>query len=349
MASSDSEATAHLLELESKVMGKTVPMSVILPPGFKKSDEELPLLIHLHGGGMDRLSMTAMLPIWQKLWDDGDLPPLVMVSFSSGPGSWYRGAWEQFVIEELPAWANQEFGSSLSPEKTIMTGISMGGYGTLKIAFKNPERFLAIAPMEPAIEPSLDRMPYGKRNTWYRIPQGEQLVWGNPVDEEAWLADNPATVAYRNADAIRESGLEIYLEVGDQDYINLHDGAEFMHRVLWDHDIRHEYHLVRWADHVGSSIPGRVIEAHQFLGAALRGGLAQPLDAALSEEEQGYIDWVFSGAQARGEKYEGGFSLLKDTPGVPTVHKMLWDPLRNLAKDDPALDRAYAELPPTKK
>jgi len=50
-----------------------------------------------------------------------------------------------------------------------MTGISMGGYGTLKIAFKHPERFLAIAPMEPVIEPSLKRLPDGKRNTQYAI------------------------------------------------------------------------------------------------------------------------------------------------------------------------------------
>jgi S-formylglutathione hydrolase len=188
-------------------------------------------------------------------------------------------------------------------------------------------------------------LPDRTRNTWYRIPQ---MLWGDPFDEQAWLSDNPATVADRNADAIRDSGLGIYLEVGDVDYINLHDGAEFMHRVLWDRDIRHEYHLVRWADHVGASIPRRVIEAHQFLGAALRGGLEQSTEVALNEVEQSYVDWAFSGGQARGEPYEGEFSILKDTPGVPTVHRMGWDPLRNLAVGDPALDRAYAELPPTK-
>ncbi len=343
-----SRATAHLMDMESTTMGATVPMSVVLPPGFDRDAGELPLLIHLHGGGMDREALTLLLPIWQEVWDSGDLPPVVMVSFSSGGGSWYRGAWEQFVVDELPKWAHEKYGTSLSPEKTVMTGVSMGGYGTLKIAFKHPDRFLAIAPMEPAIEPSIERLPDRKRNTWYRIPQIEQMHWGNPFSEEAWLADNPATVAYRNADAIRESGLEIYIEVGDQDYINLHDGAEFMHRVLWDRDIRHEYHLVRWADHVGASFPRRAKEAHRFLGAALRGGLAEPLDLELSEDEQAYIDWVFSGGQARGEPFGRDWNLMHQTPGAPTVHKKLWDPLRNLAADDPALGRAYAELPPTK-
>ncbi len=341
------KATTQFMDLESDTMGRTVPMSVVLPPGFDRKAGELPLLIHLHGGGMDRESLTMMLPIWQALWDAGDLPPVVMVSFTSGGGSWYRGAWESFVVDELPKWANKTFGTSLAPAKTVMTGISMGGYGTLKIAFKHPERFLAIAPMEPAIEPSLERLPYNTRNTWYRIPEVEQIHWGNPIDEEAWLADNPATVAHRNAEAIRASGLEIYLEVGDKDYINLHDGAEFMHRVLWDRDIPHEYHLVRWADHVGASIPRRVMEAHQFLGAALRGGLEESTEMPLNENEQAYIDWVFSGGQARGEPFDKPFTLLDNSPGTPTVHRKLWDPLRALAKDDPALQRAYAELPHT--
>ena len=107
------DARAEYFDLDSKIMGTSVPMSVILPPGYKKADGELPLLIHLHGGGMNRNSLTRMLPTWQKLWDAGDLPPLVMVSFSSGGGSWYGGAWEQFVIDELPAWAHQQFGKPL--------------------------------------------------------------------------------------------------------------------------------------------------------------------------------------------------------------------------------------------
>jgi hypothetical protein len=37
----------------------------------------------------------------------------------------------------------------------------------------------------------------------------------------------------------------------NRDFLNAHDGAEFLHRVLWDLDLWHEYHLVRNADHGG--------------------------------------------------------------------------------------------------
>ncbi|MEM7017973.1 MAG: alpha/beta hydrolase-fold protein, partial [Pseudomonadota bacterium] len=323
------QATTELHDLDSKVMGANVPMSVVLPPDFQRG-EELPLLINLHGGGGDRTFMTASLPIWQALWDSGDIPPLVMVSFSSGPGSWYGGAWEEFVVDELPQWAHEKYGASLEPAKTVMTGISMGGYGSLKIGFKHPNRFRAIAPMEPAIEPSLERMPNFQRNTWYRMPPMEEAVWGSPVDEAAWLADNPATLADHNADVIRASGMEIYLEVGDKDYINLHDGAEFMHRVLWDRDIRHEYHLVRWADHVGVSMARRIAEAHRFLAAALAGGLEEPIDLPLNEEEQAYLNWVNSGAMATGEPPPSeDFNMMADPVRAPSIHRHIWDPLRD--------------------
>ena len=66
---------------------------------------------------------------------------------------------------------------------------------------------------------------------------------------------NPASIATDNAAAIRASGLKIFFDCGDNDYLNLHDGAEFLHRVLWDHGIQHEYRLVHGADHLGQPDP----------------------------------------------------------------------------------------------
>ena len=342
------EATMQLFDVVSDVRGEVVPVSVILPPNFEDAEGDLPLLISLHGGGGDRMNLVGLLPVFQSMWDAGELPPLVMVSFSSGPVSWYRATWENFVVDELPRWAHEQFGTSMAPEKTAMTGISMGGYGTLKIAFKHPTRFRAIAPMEPAIEPSLGYLPDGERNTWYREAAFAGAPWGAPMDVDAWLDDNPATLADRNAETIRQSGLEIYLEVGDQDYILLHDGAEFLHRVLWDRDIRHEYHLVRWADHVGRSVPGRVVEAFQFLANALAGGLAQPTDLPLSEAERAYTDWIATGGMARGVPMPAGGASMADPDRGPSVHAAIWDPQRETAADDPAMQRAYAELAPTR-
>src|SRR6185295_13443781 len=72
-----------------------------------------------------------------------------------------------------------------------------------------------------------------------------------------------------NADRIRASNLEIYIDVGDQDAFNIHEGTEFIHRVMWESKIPHEYHLVRGADHVGRTIRPRTTEALGFLTRVL--------------------------------------------------------------------------------
>lgn len=342
-----SNVTIELHEVASKVRGESVPVSVILPPGYDRSGPSLPLLIHLHGGGGDRTMLTEMAPIYERMFEQGTVPPLVTVSFSSGEGSFYHGTWEQWVTDELPAWANQTFGSTLDPAQTVMMGISMGGYGSLKIGFKNPGRFRAIAPMEPAIMPTLEWPEQHKRPSWWLPTASVEAIWGSPFDPNAFLADNPANIASDNVDEIRASGLEIYLECGEQDFINLHDGAEFLHRVLWDHDIRHEYHQVRWADHVGLSLERRLVEAHAFLAAALSGGLTEQIDLPLTQEEQSLADYTFGGGALRGDP-PPDYRLDAMGERGPSVHAALWKPLKDLAAGDPEMQRAYGQLPKTK-
>ena len=73
----------------------------------------------------------------------------------------------------------------------------------------------------------------------------------------------------RNAGRMRERDLAICIEAGDDDFINVHDGAEFLHRVLWDLDISHEYRLTRGADHVGPTLIPRMREMYVWLASVL--------------------------------------------------------------------------------
>tara|TARA_B100000959_G_scaffold178677_1_gene186847 strand:- start:491 stop:1072 length:582 start_codon:yes stop_codon:yes gene_type:complete len=192
------------------------------------------------------------------------------------------------------------------------------------------------------VDPSLTyQHDKGKRNTW--IYATLPTFWGDPLDDVAWMADNPATVVRDNAETIAASGLEIFLEVGDEDGFNLQDGTEFLHRVLWDHDIRHEYHLTRWANHDGLSLPRRFRAGFRFVGAALTGERIERSDLPLSAEEQALFDWLDSGMEG-------------DAPPAPkmgtaqalSMQERMLGPMRAIAKDDPAMARNYAELPPTR-
>jgi S-formylglutathione hydrolase len=76
--------------------------------------------------------------------------------------------------------------------------------------------------------------------------------------------DDAATIIKRGPS--RLLGLGIYLEVGDQDFFYLNHGTEFVHRVLFDAGISHEYRLVKGADHIGGSLAPRFLDAFTFIG-----------------------------------------------------------------------------------
>lgn len=262
--------TVHHGTYESAAVGGPVEYLVLTPPGWT-GREQLPLLLMLHGAGSSAASLEAQLPLYERAWADGSLPP-VLAACASTPtlGGFYidhaqGGRWETAVAQEFPAHVAREFGADLS--RQLITGASMGGYGALKIAFAQPERFIAVAAMAPAVFPgeTADQVPPGNAPSVL----GDLLTAMR--DSPAGYAANSVTGRLRaSAGAIRDSGLAIAVECGDQDSFGLADGAEYLHRVLRDLGVSHDYHLVGGADHVGPETERRQADVLVLLGQALK-------------------------------------------------------------------------------
>jgi len=133
-----------------------------------------------------------------------------------------------------------------------------------------------VASQEPAIEPVLAYDDITLRDKIGR-PDGNpeaiqdrillKQIYGDPIDKDYWAANHPTTIIKK--DPSRLLGLGIYLEVGDQDLFYIDQGTEFVHRVLFDAGISHEYRLVKGADHVGASLVPRSLDAFAFIGRQL--------------------------------------------------------------------------------
>jgi S-formylglutathione hydrolase len=175
--------------------------------------------------------------------------------------------WEDLVMKDLLPYMRKNFNIVQGRQGTFVTGISMGGMGSLRMAVKYPEVFQAVASQEPGIEPALAYDDIKLRDKFYRPDTLIKQIYGDPIDKDYWAANNPATII--NRDPSRLLGLGIYLEVGDQDLFYLNQGTEFVHRVLFDAGISHEYRLVKSADHVGSSLVPRSLDAFAFIGRQL--------------------------------------------------------------------------------
>ena len=242
-------------KIETKLLPAPVEFNVLLPDGYDTVKEPLPLLLFLHGGGGDRSFLTRMRAAIDDMWKAGTLPKMVVVTPSAGRSFYmdYKDGsqkWESFIAGPFLEHLRQTYKVTRERKGTLLFGISMGGLGGLRLAFKYPDKFEAVAALEPGIDPALKWKEVKPRNRFYRGDDLMQTIFGKPFDEGYWEANNPASIAVANAERIRASRLGIYIDVGDMDAFNINEGTEFIHRIMWDFKIPHEYHLVRGADHV---------------------------------------------------------------------------------------------------
>lgn len=173
-----------------------VPYAVLIPEG----GGAYPLSLFLHGGGGSHQNLIDTRLLFERWWSDGVVPPMVVATASTGPMSYYldhpdgSARWESFIAEDFLAHLRSKFGVRGERESTFIAGISMGGYGALKIAFSRPERFAAVAAIQPILEPGLSDSDIGARNRLYHMVGGPRELLGENRDA-VFQANNPANRA----------------------------------------------------------------------------------------------------------------------------------------------------------
>jgi S-formylglutathione hydrolase len=246
--------------------------------------------------------------------------------------------WDSFISEEFVPHLRATCNIGADRFATIITGISIGGYGALKVAFARPDLFGIVAAMQPMLEPGFQDSEVGARNQLHHASGGPPHLVGPIRNSVLFAMNNPANRALAHAHEIRESATAIYLGCGDDDFLNAHDGTEFLHRVLWDLDVSHEYHLVRGADHGGPSLRPRMHAMYKWVGSVLEGLRSAQL--APTAAERAVSEWI-----------DGG-SVGTPPTAAPTSKEFLrmlraqFQPLRDRAmKSDSTARRRYGVLP----
>lgn len=76
----------------------------------------------------------------------------------------YGGKYWQFISEEVPAVVRDLFSLSVRREDNFVAGLSMGGYGALKLALTYPDRYAAVASLSGATDIRAVVDPHNERN-----------------------------------------------------------------------------------------------------------------------------------------------------------------------------------------
>jgi len=272
-AQAASQGNVAFHPLTSRHVPGELGIAVYRPPGYdRERAETYPLLLFLHGGNGSERDLLFFKAVFDAEIGSGRLPPMV-IAMPSGRRSLYMDykdgseRWESFILSDVIPLLRRSEHIAQDRARTCIGGVSMGGLGALRIAFKHPQLFAAVAALEPAIEATLTWRGVGPETRFWRPETALHPMFGEPIDAAYWEASNPATIASR--DPARLSDLRVYLEVGDQDMLFLYEGAEFLHRVLFDARLAHEFRLVHGADHVGPSLLPRMADALGFIGRQL--------------------------------------------------------------------------------
>ena len=162
----------------------------LLPPQYDEYAEPLPLVLSLHGGGGSRDQLKGQQPRMEEIWTEGSLSPMVIVTPTVGPRSTYMDfkdgsqKWESFLVGPLLNQLRARFDVRTDVNGTMVTGISMGGMGSLRLAFKFPEIFGAVAALEPAIEPIDDWKDVRAKHRFWCDDETMKPIFGSPVNRD---------------------------------------------------------------------------------------------------------------------------------------------------------------------
>lgn len=152
----------HFTSLEGNLVGDSPKRSVIvyLPPGYEKEKKmRYPVVYLLHGYGAKVAGNKMWVPeggsfveTTSRLITEKKINPMIIVMPDGGNrfgGSMYTnsvtiGNWEDYIVRELVAFIDKNYRTIPRAESRGIAGTSMGGYGALKIAMKNPDVFGAV-------------------------------------------------------------------------------------------------------------------------------------------------------------------------------------------------------------
>ncbi|MEE9167940.1 MAG: prolyl oligopeptidase family serine peptidase [Candidatus Neomarinimicrobiota bacterium] len=123
---------------------KTVEVQYLLyvPPDYEKGDGKWPLLLFLHGMGergndLERVKIHGPA----NMISQGEDFPFVVVSPLCPRDQW----WEVDALTVVLDAVIEQY--RIDENRVYVTGLSMGGYGTWRLAYTNPGRFAAAVPI----------------------------------------------------------------------------------------------------------------------------------------------------------------------------------------------------------
>jgi enterochelin esterase-like enzyme len=224
--------------LKSEILKMDRNYAIYLPPGYEESDVSYPVLYLLHGSGDNHtgwVQFGQVRHIADRVIAEGKAGPMIIVMpdgdtkvkgyFNQPDGSF---SYEDFFFNELIPHIEKTYRVRSERRYRAISGLSMGGGGTVFYALHHPEVFAAAAPLSATTGSSWlirDSKATQAQLDAFNRKYGFEDILNNASKEEM--------------DQIKR--VRWYISCGDDDF--LYRDNSMMHILFREKEIAHEYRV----------------------------------------------------------------------------------------------------------
>ncbi len=229
-----SQVAIRDVTFHSASLNRDMPYRVVMPASVAPG-KKLPVVYLLHGGGGGFRDWTNYSDVARFAESD------LLLVMPEAESSYYTNAvdppqdrYEDYIVSDLIADVESRFPAATGRSNRSIVGLSMGGFGAVKIALRHPELFAFVGGLSSAIDVPrrgfvLKRFHQSRHYTAIFGPMGSQS-----------RRDNDPLVLVRTANP--EVAPYFFLTCGEQEGL-LSSNREFA-TLLAQRHFRYEFHTV---------------------------------------------------------------------------------------------------------
>jgi S-formylglutathione hydrolase FrmB len=213
----------------------------------KGQNARYPVLYFLHGLGDNEQTLfnTGGWTLIEDLRQQHKIGDFLVVA-PEGRASFYinsadgKERYSDFFLREFMPAIEKKYRVSPGRAARGISGISMGGYGALRLAFAYPELFSSVSAQSAALIVESPKQLNAATKSGSPMVRALSPVFGDPINVAHWQANDPFVLAKKNRSALMKTA--IYFNCGQNDNYGFEKGAAALDKQLSSEGIKHEYH-----------------------------------------------------------------------------------------------------------
>ncbi|MDX2188323.1 MAG: alpha/beta hydrolase-fold protein [Bacteroidota bacterium] len=232
--------------IKSAILGKDVKYSIYLPADYDVSQRKYPVIYLLHGYSDDETAWVqfgSANTAADQLIKNGEINPVIIV-MPYGRLDWYvndyagKTKWMDMFTKEMIPQIDANYRTKANRDYRAISGLSMGGYGSLINCLYNPNLFSSCAALSSGVwteKEIVEDKEDNYDNPWW--PKGS--IGKARLTENYYKYSVIEQMSKMPLDSIKK--VRWYIDCGDKDFLAI--GNAQLHIVMRERNINHEYRV----------------------------------------------------------------------------------------------------------